>query len=274
MSHKKVQRTDPLTLSLPRVGVDSHAHLAGGEFDADREEVLARAAACGVARIGNIFLEPAAFAEQKRVFDAHPEVFFVLGIHPCEGQTCDKAALEHMRRAFADEPRLRAVGEIGLDFYWDDCPKELQYQAFLQQLDLARELERPVVIHCRNAEEETLALLEGRGFVDYPLLWHCFGGAPALARRIVRNGWHISIPGPVSYPANAALREAVAVIPDDRLLLETDSPYLSPVPWRGKRNEPAFTVLTVRQMAEARGVSPEELWQLCGDNARRFFGLE
>lgn len=274
MSHKKVQRTDPLTLSLPRVGVDSHAHLAGGEFDADREEVLARAAACGVARIGNIFLEPAAFAEQKRVFDAHPEVFFVLGIHPCEGQTCDKTALEHMRRAFADEPRLRAVGEIGLDFYWDDCPKELQYQAFLQQLDLARELERPVVIHCRNAEEETLALLEGRGFVDYPLLWHCFGGAPALARRIVRNGWHISIPGPVSYPANAALREAVAVIPDDRLLLETDSPYLSPVPWRGKRNEPAFTVFTVRQMAEARGGSPEELWQLCGDNARRFFGLE
>lgn len=273
MSHKKVQRTDPLTLSLPLVGVDSHAHLAGSEFDADREEVLARAAACGVARIGNIFLEPAAFAEQKRLFDAHPEVFFVLGIHPCEGQTCDKVALEHMRQAFAEEPRLRAVGEIGLDFYWDDCPKELQYQAFLQQLDLARELAKPVVIHCRNAEEETLALLEGRGFADYPLLWHCFGGAPALAQRIVRNGWHISIPGPVSYPANAALREAVAVIPDDRLLLETDSPYLSPVPWRGKRNEPAFTVFTVRQMAEARGVSPEELWQLCGDNARRFFGL-
>ena len=274
MSHKKVQRTDPLSQSLPPVGVDSHAHLAGSEFDADREEVLARAAACGVARIGNIFLEPAAFAEQKRLFDDHPEVFFVLGIHPCEGQTCDKAALEHMRQAFAKEPRLRAVGEIGLDFYWDDCPKELQYQAFQRQLDLARELAKPVVIHCRNAEEEALALLEARGFADYPLLWHCFGGAPALARRIVRNGWHLSIPGPVSYPANAALREAVAVIPDDRLLLETDSPYLSPVPWRGKRNEPAFTVFTVRQMAEARGVSPEELWQLCGDNARRFFGLE
>ena len=195
-------------------------------------------------------------------------------LRKCFSIACDKAALEHMRQAFAEEPRLRAVGEIGLDFYWDDCPKELQYQAFQQQLDLARELAKPVVIHCRNAEEEALALLEARSFADYPLLWHCFGGAPALARRIVRNGWHLSIPGPVSYPANAALREAVAVIPDDRLLLETDSPYLSPVPWRGKRNEPAFTVFTVRQMAEARGVSPEELWQLCGDNARRFFGLE
>lgn len=274
MSHKKTPRIDPLTLALPRAGVDSHAHLAGKEFDADREEVLARAAACGIARIGNIFLEPAAFAEQKRLFDEHPEVFFVLGIHPCEGQTCDRAALDIMRQAFADDPRLRAVGEIGLDFHWDDCPKELQYQAFQQQLDLARELGKPVVIHCREAENETLSLLEAQGFAHYPLLWHCFGGAPALARRIIRNGWHISIPGPVSYPANAALREAVAVIPDDRLLLETDCPYLSPVPWRGQRNEPALTVFTVRHMAEARGVSPERLWRQCGDNALRFFGLD
>ena len=273
MSHKKVQRTDPLTQSLPPVGVDSHAHLAGSEFDADREEVLARAAACGVARIGNIFLEPAAFAEQKRLFDAHPEVFFVLGIHPCEGQTCDKAALEHMRQAFADEPRLRAVGEIGLDFYWDDCPKELQYQAFLQQLDLARELAKPVVIHCRNAEEETLALLEGRGFADYPLLWHCFGGAPALARRIVRNGWHISIPGPVSYPANAALREAVAVIPDDCLLLETDSPYLPPVPFRGKRNDSAKLPYIAARVAEVKGLETSELARITSENARRLFGF-
>lgn len=274
MSHKKTPRIDPLTLALPPVGVDSHAHLAGKEFDADREDVLARAAACGIAHIGNIFLEPAAFDAQKRLFDAHPEVFFVLGIHPCEGQTCDKDALETMRRAFATEPRLKAVGEIGLDFYWDDCPRELQYQAFQLQLDLARELHKPVVIHCREAEKETLALLEAQGFAGHPLLWHCFGGAPALARRIIRNGWHISIPGPVSYPANDALREAVAVIPEDRLLLETDCPYLSPIPWRGKRNEPAFTVFTVRHMAEARGVSPATLWQQCGRNARRFFGLD
>ena len=197
----------------------------------------------------------------------------MLGIHPCDGQQCTPEVLADIREAFAVDDRLRAVGEIGLDFYWDDCPKEIQYQVLHDQLQLARELEKPVVIHCRNAEAETLITLESRGFVGYPLLWHCFGGDADMARRIIRNGWHISIPGPVSYPANKAVREALAVIPDDRLLLETDSPYLSPVPWRGKRNEPAFTVFTVRHMAAARGMEPEELWQICGDNARRFFGV-
>lgn len=273
MSHKKVERIDPLTQALPCVGCDSHAHLDGEEFDADREEVLARARAAGVATIGNIFLDPDRWRRRRGYFEAHPEVFFVLGIHPCDGQQCTPEVLADIREAFAVDDRLRAVGEIGLDFYWGDCPKEIQYQVLHDQLQLARELEKPVVIHCRNAEAETLMTLESRGFVGYPLLWHCFGGDADMARRIIRNGWHISIPGPVSYPANKAVREALAVIPDDRLLLETDSPYLSPVPWRGKRNEPAFTVFTVRHMAAARGMEPEELWQLCGDNARRFFGV-
>ena len=155
-----------------------------------------------------------------------------------------------------------------------DCPRELQFQAFGEQLELARDLALPVVIHCREAEDDCLTLLEARGFAGYPLLWHCFGGGPELARRIVGNGWHISIPGPVSYPANTALREAVAAIPAERLLLETDAPYLSPVPWRGKRNEPAYTVFTARWMAEARQMPAEDLWLLCGTNARRFFALE
>ena len=234
---------------------------------------LPRARAAGVATIGNIFLDPDRWRRRRGYFDAHPEVFFVLGIHPGDGQQCTPEVLADIREAFAVDDRLRALGEIGLDFYWDDCPKEIQYQVLHDQLQLARELEKPVVIHCRNAEAETLMTLESRGFAGYPLLWHCFGGDADMARRIIRNGWHISIPGPVSYPANKAVREALAVIPDDRLLLETDSPYLSPVPWRGKRNEPAFTVFTVRHMAAARGMEPEELWQLCGDNARRFFGL-
>lgn len=274
MSKKKTPRIDPLSCPLPPGGVDSHAHLDGEEFDADRDAVIERAAAAGVSRIGNIFLDPLAFLERRRLFDAHPGVFFVLGIHPCDGQRCTPEALDAIRAARAAEPRLRALGEIGLDFHWDDCPRELQYQAFAAQLDLARELSLPVVIHCRDAESECLMTLESRKFQGYPLLWHCFGGGPDLARRILNNGWHISIPGPVSYPANSALREAVALIPDDRLLLETDAPYLSPVPWRGARNESAYTVFTVRHMAEARSADPEQLWRICGDNARRFFGID
>lgn len=274
MSKKKTPRIDPLSCPLPSGGVDSHAHLDGEEFDADRDAVIERAAAAGVSHIGNVFLDPLAFEERRHLFDAHPGVFFILGIHPCDGQRCTPEALDAVRAARAGEPRLRAVGEIGLDFHWDDCPRELQYEAFAAQLDLARELSLPVVIHCRDAEKECLMMLESRHFQEYPLLWHCFGGGPDLARRILRNGWHISIPGPVSYPANSALREAVALIPDDRLLLETDAPYLSPVPWRGTRNESAYTVFTVRHMAEARNADPERLWLTCSDNARRFFGID
>ena len=273
MSKKNKQRVDPLSCPLPPGGADSHAHLDGAEFDADRDAVIERAAAAGVSHIVNIFLDPFAFLERRRLFDAHPGVFFFLGIHPCEGQRCTPAALDAIRAARAAEPRLRAIGEIGLDFHWDDCPHEIQYQAFAAQLDLARELSLPAVIHCRDAETECLMTLESRNFQGYPLLWHCFGGDPALARRIIQNGWHISIPGPVTYPANARLREAVATIPGDRLLLETDAPYLSPVPWRGVRNEPAHTVFTARSMAEARNACPEELWRACGDNARNFFGI-
>ena len=263
MGHKKVERIDPLSRALPLGGVDSHAHLDDPDFDPDREDVLARARAAGLANVGNVFLGPEDFVARRALCDKHPAVFFLLGIHPCDGRNCTPESLAAMRAAFATEPRLRAVGEIGLDFHWQDCPRELQFKAFTEQLDLARELDVPVVIHCREAEDECLMTLEARGFAGYPLLWHCFGGGPALARRILDNGWHISVPGPATYPANAELRQAAATIPADRLLLETDSPYLSPIPWRGKRNEPA----------QARGVAPEELWLACGENARRFFKL-
>lgn len=273
MGHKKVIRIDPLQMALPAGGADSHAHLDSGEFDGDRDEVLARAAKAGVANVGNVFLSPEDFESKKQIFADHPEVFFILGIHPCDGMRCTPDCLEIMAHAFRTEPRLRAVGEIGLDFHWDDCPKELQMRAFSMQMELAKKIAMPVVIHCREAEEECLTLLEAGGFAGYPLLWHCFGGDDSVARRIIRNGWHISIPGPVTYPANAALRKALLEIPADRLLLETDSPYLAPVPWRGTRNEPAYTVFTARTVAAAVNRSPEEIWQTSGDNARRFFGL-
>ncbi|BAV91612.1 TatD family hydrolase [Candidatus Desulfovibrio trichonymphae] len=273
MSHKKTRRIDPLTLALPSGGADSHAHLDGIEFDADREDVLRRAKAAGLDRIGNVFLGPEDFAVRKSMFDGHPEVFFLLGIHPCDGMRCTRQSLAEMRAAFAAAPRLRAVGEIGLDYHWKNCPKELQIKAFVSQLAMARELGMPVALHCREAEDETLCILESRGFQGYPLLWHCFTGGPALADHILGNGWHISLPGPVTYTANEELRKAVARIPADRLLLETDCPYLPPLPWRGSRNEPAFTVFTAHALALARDASPEEVWRTCGDNARRFFGL-
>lgn len=273
MGHKKVLRIDPLTAALQPGGVDSHAHLDGKEFDSDRNEVLERARRVGISQIGNVFLSPAEYDSKKACFADAPDVFFILGIHPCDGQKCTPQCLEQISAHFKTDNRLKAIGEIGLDYHWDDCPKELQLEAFARQMALAKNLGKPVVIHCREAENDCLTLLEAGGFANYPLLWHCFGGDKALARRILHNGWHISVPGPATYPANADLREAIAIIPDDRLLLETDCPYLSPVPWRGARNEPAYTVFTARTVAEVRNQTPQELWELCGDNARKFFGI-
>ncbi len=260
-------------MALPLCGVDSHAHLDSSQFDRDREDVLARAKECGVAHIGNIFLKPHEFEARAAYFAQHPEVFFALGIHPCDAQDCDDEAMDVMRAHFAKEPRLKAVGEIGLDFYWDACPKDVQLHAFVLQLQMARELNLPVIIHSRDATEASIALLEKEDFKDYPLLWHCFGGNAAEAKRIVHNGWHVSIPGPVTYPKNADLREAVAHIPLDRLMLETDCPYLSPQEWRGKRNEPAYTVCTVETVAKVLEMPAAKLWEICGENARKFFKL-
>lgn len=272
MSKKKPQPFYPPP-ALPRTGVESHAHLNSRQFSMDLEEVLERAAAAGVAQIIQVFLSPEAWEQGKALFDSHPNVYFILGIHPTEAAHYSPAVADAMRAAISADARFRAIGEIGLDFYWKDCPPEVQTEAFTRQLALARQLGLPIVLHCREAERQAFTILEEQGFAGYPLLWHCFGGDEAMAERIIRNGWHLSVPGPVTFPANEALRRAVATVPADRLLVETDCPYLSPMPLRGKRNEPANLGYTIAAMAEARNMAPDELWTLCGDNARRFFHL-
>ncbi|MGE4263446.1 MAG: TatD family hydrolase [Desulfovibrio sp.] len=281
MSKKnKPPRPEPETLALPLAGVDSHAHLDLEDFDVDREAVLARARACGVARVGNVFLGPQAYRKNRHHFDAHPEVFFLLGIHPGNADQCTPEALSDMRAAFRNDSRLKALGEIGLDYYWDDHPRDVQDQALRAQLALALELGLPPVIHCRDKAEshaafdDTIRVLEDTGFAGRKLLWHCFGGDAAQARRLLDHGWHVSIPGPVSYSRNQPLREAVALIPLERMLIETDCPYLSAEPWRGKRNHPALMGFTATCVAEIKGLAPDEVWAATGRNARAFFNLE
>jgi TatD DNase family protein len=260
--------------------VESHAHLDDPRFLQDLDQVLSRAAAAGVAHLGQVFLGPEAWEKGKKRFPqnpAHPEVFFLLGIHPAEAHAFPPDVPDRIRALLLADPdasRVRALGEIGLDYHWKDCPPSVQKEMFRRQLRLARDLDLPVVIHCREATEDAFSLLRGEDFPGRPLLWHCFGGDSALAARIVDAGWHLSIPGPVTYPANADLRRAVASIPQDRLLVETDCPYLAPHPLRGRRNEPAFLGYTIAAMAEARNMDPAALWAACGENARRFFRLE
>ncbi|MBQ7618232.1 MAG: TatD family hydrolase [Desulfovibrio sp.] len=273
MGHKKVVRVDPVTLALPLGGVDSHAHLGDQVFAADLDIVLQRSRTCGLAQIVNICLDPDNFTRELELFAHNPHIYFALGIHPIDGHKFSEQAFSKLEAFLTKEPRLKAVGEIGLDYYWQDCPREIQKEIFLRQLHMAKACGKPVVIHCRMAEEDCLLILESQGFANYPVLWHCFGGDLNLVKRLNALGFYISVPGAVTYKGNALVREAVKLIPEDRLLLETDCPYLAPVPMRGTRNEPAYTVFTARTVAEARGEAVEELWLRAGDNARRFFGI-
>ena len=279
MGHKKVVRIDPLTKAMPFGGVDSHAHLDDEAFDADRERVLERAYNVGIEAIVNIFLDPASYRERKKIFEHNspnhfPHIFHALGMHPIDGTKFGEKDYEILETELEESERIVAVGEIGLDYYWKDCPKEIQLALFSRQLAIAKKKGKPVIIHCREAEEDCLMVLESQGFSSYPVLWHCFGGNVHLAQRLIRHGWMISVPGTISYPANSASREAIASIPDSQLLIETDCPYLSPNPWRGTRNEPAYTVFTAEVIAAQRHVDVGSLWKMCGENAKRFFGMK
>ncbi len=270
---KKKPRALPETMALPEGGVESHAHLDMEQFEGEVDAVIARAAACGVTRIGQVYLGPQAYQDNKGLFAGHPGVFGLLGVHPHDAKDLDDAGLAAMAEAFGADEGLRAVGEIGLDFFYDLSPRDVQLAGFKDQLALAREVDRPVVVHSRDAWDETMDALADLGFKDRPVLIHCFGGGPEQMRQVVDNGWMLSIPGPVTYAKNEPLRRAVAVAPAERIVLETDSPFLAPDPWRGKRNEPAYLVFTAHAVAALRGEDPAALWRLAAANAERFFGL-
>ncbi|GAB6058080.1 TatD family hydrolase [Desulfonatronum parangueonense] len=263
----------PETFALPHVGVETHAHLDFPDFAEDLDQVLERAGNAGVAWIGNIFLSVEAYQAHQSRLSASQNIFFTLGIHPHEASTVNSRVLADMNALFADDANLRALGEIGLDFYWNRSPHDVQIRAFQDQLALAKERDLPVVVHSREAEEKTLTILQDMGFTDRPLLWHCFGGDPDLAEEVLARGWHISIPGPVTFPKNTALHEAVTRIPLSRMVLETDCPFLTPMPFRGKRNEPAYLCYTAQAVANLRGESIPRIWESCANTAREFFNL-
>ena len=283
MSKKKPERPLPQSLGLPFAGADSHAHLDHEGLIDDIPGMLQRAGESGVSPIVHMFLQHARYAaNRQRILDAAasvagaPDICFVRGLHPEDVLNADEEEWEHLVHAVKNDPLIRAVGEIGLDYHYEEgySPSALQGPWFRRQLKLAKELEKPIVIHSRDAWDEVFDMLDEEGLRDWPLLWHCFGGDAERATQIVERGWHVAVGGAATFKANAFVREAVKVIPLDRLHLETDCPYLAPMPWRGKTNEPAFTVFTAQCLAGELGLTAEELWSVTGANTRRFFGME
>ena len=251
---------------------DTHAHLHFPEFAGDLDAVLARARAAGVRRMVTIGTDVATSRAAAALAAREPDVWAAVGIHPHEAADADEAALTEIER-LASAPRVVAIGETGLDFFRDRSPREAQTRAFTAQVALARRLGKPVLVHCRDAHAETLALLAADGPLERGGIMHCFSGDVALARRCIELGLLVSLAGPVTYPKPGDLPDVARAIPADRLVVETDCPFLPPQPYRGKRNEPAYLAITAARVAELRGEPLADLAGRMSENARALFRL-
>jgi TatD DNase family protein len=260
--------------------VDSHCHIDGEAFDSDRDEVVKRAREAGVAAMLNIGTgDPHSndFRKAVEVAERYENVFASVGVHPHDAKLYDDQAEEHLVKLAGSE-KVIAWGEIGLDYYYDHSPRDVQREVFRTQIAKARELGLPIIVHSRDADEETVEILRGEygeGNDDLPTgIMHCFGGTAQMAAELLPLGFMISFAGNVTFKKAENLRDAAKVVPLDRLLVETDCPFLTPVPLRGKRNEPSYVVHTARFLAELYGVEFEALANQTTKNFLRFFALE
>jgi TatD DNase family protein len=252
--------------------IDSHAHLADPAFDDDRDAAIERARQTGAAAVVCIGESIAAAERASAVAAAHSGyAFFTAGVHPHDAADFDSARDIVAIRSLIERGAV-AVGECGLDYHYDHSPREMQRRAFAEQMALALELNRPVVVHTREAEDDTRAMISEAGASGVRGVLHCYTGSHALAEAALAVGWYVSFSGIVTFKKwddDALIR----LVPDDRLLVESDSPYLAPVPNRGKRNEPAWVSFTVARVAAVRGVDPSALGELTARNTIRFFNL-
>ena len=280
--------------------IDSHCHIDGEQFDAERDEVVQRANDAGVKALLNVGTgDPHSddFHRAVAVAEKYENVFASVGVHPHDAKLYDDKAENHLVELVKSSKKVIAWGEIGLDFYYDHSPRDVQIEVFRRQIRTAKSLGLPIIVHSRDADEETIDILT-KEFADSskliagswnlensfqpsassrqpnPGIMHCFGGTPTMAESLLRLGFLISFAGNVTFKKADNLREAAKVVPLDRLLVETDCPFLTPVPLRGKRNEPSFVVHTAQFLADLYGVELETLGAATTKNFLDFFRLE
>ncbi len=249
--------------------VDSHAHLDFPQFDADRGTAIERAREAGLVAILNVGADLASSRAAVALAERYDLIYAAVGVHPHDAKTVTPAVLDQLR-ALARHPKVVAIGEIGLDYYRDLSPRPVQRRAFADQLALAAELGLPVVVHSREAHDDVLAALRGWDGVG---VLHSYSAGPERLDEVLSLGFAVGISGPVTFPNAHRLRKVAAAVPADRLLVETDCPYLTPVPHRGRRNEPAYVRYVVEAVARARGLPPESVAEATARNAARLFCL-
>ena len=253
--------------------IDSHAHLDGEKFADDRAAVVERALAAGVVKIITMGDSLESSARSVALAERFEPIYAAVGVHPEEAQPMT-AATDEQLAAWAAQEKVVAIGEIGLDYYWekDEEKRALQRAIFVRQLDLARQLKLPVCIHDREAHGDMMKILktEGRGLRG---VLHCYSGSWEMAAELLKGDWYFGIDGPLTYKNAAKLPEIVQRLPAERILVETDSPYLSPMPFRGRRNEPAHVLYVAKKAAELRGESLEDFARATRENTRELYGI-
>ena len=262
--------------------VDTHAHLDFSQFDGDREQVIDRATREAVARIVTVGFDLDSSSQAVALSNGHANLWACVGVHPHEASQVDANVLDRLRE-LSEDPRAVAIGEIGLDYFRDRSPRHVQRWAFKEQLELAAEEGKPVVVHDRAAHRDVMDIIRAwakaissSGSILQPPLGvvHCFSGDSAMAQELCQMGFYISIAGPVTFPNALRLHQLVRTLPLERLVVETDCPFLSPHPYRGKRNEPARVKLVAQKIAEVKGISLEEVSRKTTENAFRVFRLQ
>jgi TatD DNase family protein len=251
---------------------DSHAHLTLEHFDPDREEVIARARAAGLVRLVTVSSFIGDASACAALAERHDFIHFTAGVHPHEAKSFTPETAAEIRDAAA-RPKAVAIGEIGLDYHYDFSPRDAQRRVFREQIAIARDLKRPIVIHTREAWDDTLQILREERAADIGGVFHCFSGGTEEARRCLDLGFDLSFAGPVTFKNARDVAAAAAFVPIDRLLCETDSPYLTPHPHRGQRNEPSRVRLVVERIAALKGLAAEAVGEACTRNLERAFRL-
>jgi len=250
--------------------IDSHAHLEMKEFDDDRQDVIERAKSAGVDYIVTVGTNPGLSRKALSIARQYENIYATVGIHPHDVAKATDQSFDELT-ILAKDPKVVAYGEIGLDFFRNISPREKQIEMFAKQLELAKGLNLPVIIHDRDAHEETLRMVRASGVRLG--VFHCFSGDWAMARQCIDLGFYISVPGVVTFDKSKVLHDVVRQAPLDSILLETDCPYLTPVPHRGKRNEPSFIIHTAKKVAEIKGMTWEDVAQTAAVNTKKLFRI-
>lgn len=262
--HSSVQPSD-----LPPVGFDTHAHISSFYYKDDLSAMLQRTKLSSIRSVLSVCLTLDAYYESSLLYDNNELMLYTaVGIHPCDNSSITLYK-EELSSILKKDSRCLAVGETGLDYHWDTVSHNIQRELFIEHISLAKEYDKTLVLHTRKAEDDVYSILCKEGMEHKPVIWHCYGGSVECAERIVNNGWYISFAGNITYPNAINIREVLHAVPLEQLLIETDSPYLSPQTKRGLQNEPSYLMYVAEVIAHKLQCSVQDIWNTTSLNAKR-----